>query len=531
MEAGSINELLDDLIEKHGGFGRFQLFIMVVVLGGMSSVAFSMMMMTFAGFTPDWSCVIENDFVQNVVPTSTVKQCYPAIDNITTTTCEMFNFSSSMKTVVRQWDLVCDRAWIPSTITTIQMSGVLLGGLFTGHLADKIGRKPTFFLSLLILLVFNLLCGFSVTWVMFAVCRCFLGIGMGGYLTIFYPYILEFFPKGRRAVLTATPMWGIWSTVFAFIAMGLPDWKYLHFVTAVCVVPSLLCWWSMPESFRWLVINHKKEAALNVIQQMANFNRKPIQNTKELEVMMEASVQELATQKTYTIRDLFMSAKLTKMTCLQIWSWLACGYGYYGVSFEVKGLTGNVYLNMALLSIVEIPAVMTLYFFTNRLGRKWTSLLFCGIGTFSAVIMAAIELTDLQSKVYRTVFPLISKIGVSLTWLAVKLLSIELFPTAIRSVSSGLFNGMARVGSMVAPQFVYLNDDTPGILYLICSGVLSLTFVCVCFMPETKNRLLPDEMSDFGTKRLKTKSHRLEIQHMTTIVKHDDDNIILITHM
>ncbi|XP_021376640.1 solute carrier family 22 member 4-like [Mizuhopecten yessoensis] len=541
-----ISEFLDELLDTCGGFGRFQFFIMFVVLGGMSSVTFSMMMMTFAGATPDWNCVRDDSFVRHdITPattvsneslhvngTSMVKQCFPAWDNETTTACEAFTFNTSMNTVVNQWDLVCDEAWIPSTITTIQMSGVLLGGLFTGHLADKIGRKPTHFLSMLTLLVFNVLCGFSVSWEMFATCRLFIGLGIGAFLTVYYPYVLEFIPNERRVVLPAFPMWGIWSALFALVAWGLPDWRYLHFVSAACAAPWLLTWRLMPESFRWLISNNKQEAAFDVIQRVAKFNGSPIRDIKALKIRMDTDVDEPSTNKVYTIRDMFSTAKLAKMTFLHIVSWLACGYGYYGISFGVKGLTGNLFLNMALLSIAEIPAIVTLYFFTNRLGRKWTSLLFCGIGIFAAVTVAFIEATDLQNKVYRTVFVLISKIGVSLAWLGIKLLATELFPTVIRSVSSGLFNSMARVGSLIAPQMVYLNDDIPGILYFICSGGLILAFICICFMPETNNRMLPDTLHEFGSNKLKPKKyHPYKLFDMTTTTKKEKGNIIFVTHM
>ncbi|XP_069105033.1 organic anion transporter 3-like [Argopecten irradians] len=531
-----INEFLDEILDKYGGFGRFQVFIMAVVLGSMCSVVFSMMMMTFAGSTPDWNCITDDYHVHHGVtgPTSfndTANKCSLSFGNHTTG-CHDFRFSNSMDTIVNEWDLVCDKAWIPSTITTIQMAGVLLGGLFSGHLADKIGRKPTYFLSLLFLMVFNMICGFSITWEMFATCRLFLGLGMGGYLTIFYPYVLEFIPKERRAVLATIPMWAIWSTIFAFIAMGIHDWKNLHFVSAIVVAPWFFFWWSMPESFRWLVSNNKEDAALKVIQNMAKFNRKPIQDMKAIEMRIVTDVRDTDVTRTYSIKDMFVSAELTKMTGLHVISWLACGYGYYGVSFEVKGLTGNLYLNMALLSIVEIPTVLATYTLTNRLGRKWTALLFSSIGAFAAVVMAFIEITGLQNHVYRTVFPLISKIGVSMAWLCIKLLSIEMFPTVIRSVSSGVFNATARIGSLIAPQCVFLNDSIPGLLYFICSGLLMSAFLCVCFMPETKNKHLPDTLSDFSSraKNQKTKHHPLKLFNNTP-AKMENNDITYITHL
>ena len=41
------------------------------------------------------------------------------------------------------------------------------------------------------------------------------------------------------------------------------------------------------------------------------------------------------------------------------------GYGYYAIAFGVQQLSGSLYLNMFLLSIVEIPAQMLTYFLNN----------------------------------------------------------------------------------------------------------------------------------------------------------------------
>ena len=76
-----------------------------------------------------------------------------------------------------QWNLVCDTKWIAAFITTIQMSGVLVGCFISGHLGDLLGRKPTFFLSLIILIVFNIVAYFSVNWQMYAAIRFILGMG------------------------------------------------------------------------------------------------------------------------------------------------------------------------------------------------------------------------------------------------------------------------------------------------------------------------------------------------------------------
>lgn len=45
---------------------------------------------------------------------------------------------------------------------------------------------------------------------------------------------------------------------------------------------------------------------------------------------------------------------------------LSCGYSYYAIAFGVDQLSGSLYLNMFLLSIIEIPSSLITWFLANR---------------------------------------------------------------------------------------------------------------------------------------------------------------------
>ena len=91
-----------------------------------------------------------------------------------------------------QFSLVCDRAWLPSTITSVQMAGLFVGHILCGQMADLIGRKKPFFLSLLAMGILNLVCAFSTSWIMLAVIRFLLGVSVGFEFTVQYNIAAEF---------------------------------------------------------------------------------------------------------------------------------------------------------------------------------------------------------------------------------------------------------------------------------------------------------------------------------------------------
>ena len=74
-----------------------------------------------------------------------------------------------------QWSLVCDRKYVPSTITTVQMCGLLVGALVCGQLADIFGRRKLLYITYSLLLAVSLGSAFVNSWQLFAAFRFFIG--------------------------------------------------------------------------------------------------------------------------------------------------------------------------------------------------------------------------------------------------------------------------------------------------------------------------------------------------------------------
>lgn len=120
------------------------------------------------------------------------------------------------------------------------MAGLLISSPVAGQMADSLGRKPAFFLSLLVLTVCNLIAAFSVSWEMFAACRFLIGFGCGMYLTTFYSFMQEFVPTRWRSMTAAVPGWAIFAALYGLFSWWLHDWEYLHYATAIVTAPFLL---------------------------------------------------------------------------------------------------------------------------------------------------------------------------------------------------------------------------------------------------------------------------------------------------
>ena len=139
-----------------------------------------------------------------------------------------------------QWGLICGQKWVSQTITTIQMTGLLFGGLFFGHISDYFGRKPTFFLSVFMLGVFNLVSYFSVKWEMFAAMRFLIGMSCASFMVSNISF--EYIRNKWRIYLYLFHTWAFWSAVMAAFCWRVHDWQYIHVVIAAVSFAVLPLW-------------------------------------------------------------------------------------------------------------------------------------------------------------------------------------------------------------------------------------------------------------------------------------------------
>ncbi|CAG2187838.1 OCTN [Mytilus edulis] len=442
----SVSDYLENTLEECGGLGRFQWLLIASIIGGKISITWTTLMMSFGGAIPDWSCQWGNDttIFQNITIES--KTCHPP-QNYSDLACVRKVYDDSMHTVVNQWNLVCDRDWITQTFTTIQMGGLLVGGLIAGQVADIIGRKPAYFISMFFLLLFNLVAAFSSNWQMFAAFRFLIGLASGFYLSVFFVFVAEFMPRKYRSMIMAIPAWPIWAAAFGGVSYLIHDWKYLHIATAAVTAPFLFSWWFIPESFRWLVANDQIEKAEEVIRKIARINNAPVPDTSKLKMVVENSISH--NNKKYTYLDILCNPDFLKKTILLAVSWISFGYGYYAIAFGVQQLSGN------------IPAKD---------------------GLINGFAMA-------------------TKLFLAAGWCALMLLTTESFPTVVRNMGYGIQNSVTRVGSMVAPQIVYLSQHIDGLMYFLVGALMFLSAICLLGIPETRNKTLSDTIEDKNHKQ------------------------------
>jgi MFS family permease len=117
-------------------------------------------------------------------------------------------------------------------LISVQMLGLLVGGIFWGILGDKKGRLRVLFGSILLYSIANIANGFVTGTNGYLFWRFVAGLGLAGELGAGITLVAEILPKEKRGygtMIVATV--GVSGAVAAnLIAKLVPDWRYCYFI-------------------------------------------------------------------------------------------------------------------------------------------------------------------------------------------------------------------------------------------------------------------------------------------------------------
>jgi MFS family permease len=159
------------------------------------------------------------------------------------------------------------------------IGGAVLGALYFGRLADKLGRKRMFLVTLAVYLVATVLTAFSFDLYSFAFCRFLTGFGIGGEYAAINSAIDELIParlRGRVDLAINGTFW-IGAAMGAGLSIVLLDpgfigaewgWRIAFGLGGVLAFAILLVRRHVPESPRWLLMHGRAEEAEAIIRQI-----------------------------------------------------------------------------------------------------------------------------------------------------------------------------------------------------------------------------------------------------------------------
>ena len=388
-------------------------------------------------------------------------------------------------------------------VVSVVLVGAMLGAIYGGAVADRIGRRNTLLWGSVIFIVGSILAPLSPNVGTLIVARLLLGVAIG-FTSVTAPvYVSELSPPQSRGRLIGLYQLALTvgiaiSDLVGYWLAGRQAWRMMFGIGAIPAVVFLLMILTLPESPRWLVSKNRTAEAKRVLDSYTN--------EAGAQLLLDDIRGGLAAQ-VETRWSALWSPAVRRSLIIAVGFTILCPVTgintviYYGPQiFKMAGITSNSNAIFAtlLVAITNVLATVIALALVDRIGRK--PLLYAGVGGMTASLFALAAAFHFQAAlagslgilatvclmVYITCFA--ASMG-PIAWILVA----EVFPLRLRGrgvAAATLGAGISNF--IVSLTFLsLLNAAGNSLTFSIYGGFCILTLLFTRFIiPETKGREL-----------------------------------------
>nr|XP_033798745.1 putative solute carrier family 22 member 31 isoform X2 [Geotrypetes seraphini]XP_033798747.1 putative solute carrier family 22 member 31 isoform X2 [Geotrypetes seraphini] len=497
------------VLPRTGGFGRFSRLLAAALWAPNVALALGFFSELLYCEEPEHRCRSDPSLrnlsgPELLLDTAGWSRCQQSNDSGSCTRGWEYESSAGLRSnIVSQWDLVCKKRWKISLELVSYMASWLGGFVVFGCACDRLGRRPVFVFSLVLVILAGVGVAVSLDYIMFLLIRGLYGSALAGTFLSLYITRLEICDPAHRLMVTmiAHLFWVAGELLLPGLAALSKEWRILQGVITTSQALLLVYWGCQslfPESARWLLATHQLDRAKKQLRFFAEANAVNLDGEMygeehlftEMDSMAEGPVQA----RYHSVCHLFHTRIVWKNSLILGFS--ACiGTGIrHSYLQNLQGYGPPFYFVYFLMAATEAASCLFLYATVNRFGRR-AILLLCTIltGVSSLLLLALTEY------LFPGIALAISILGI-LASHAVVMLSVffasEVLPTVIRGSGLGLILAASFVGRAAAPIMDLHNRKGFFLHHVIFSSFAILSVLSIMLLPESKRKSLPESLRD-----------------------------------
>jgi putative MFS transporter len=409
-----------------------------------------------------------------------------------------------MAALAVQWDLgTTTLSWIAS----IGFIGMALGASLGGLLADRIGRRQVFALTLL---VYGLATGAAaLSWSVASllVFRFFVGLGLGAELPVASTLVSEFAPARirGRVVVALESFWAVgWvlAALIGYFVIPLSDdgWRWALALGALPAVYAVVVRLGLPESVRFLEHRGRHaeaEAAVRRFEESAGVAA-PTGPTGPAGPVAPAPVRAGVDAPHPGPGALWRPELRTRTASLWV-VWFGVNFAYYGAFIWIPSLLVASGMDLVrsfgftlVITLAQLPGYAVAAVLVELWGRRPTLSLFLVGSAVSALLFGR---ADSEGAILAAGMALsFFNLG---AWGALYAISPEVYPTGLRGTGTGWAAGFGRIASVLAPLAVPFLLDRGGseaLLFAVFAAFFGLAAAATWGLPERRGETLEERL-------------------------------------
>lgn len=382
-------------------------------------------------------------------------------------------------------------------IATSALLGIFVGGLFSGWLTDKFGRRKVVFVAPIVFLIASTLQFWTDSPLVIFLLRFFIGIAIAIDYSAATSLFVEFVPKKYRGSRLAgfTILW-FTGAALAYIfgdmivrASGEHGWRWALASSILIGVLLLLSRINTSESARWLMTKNRNSEAEAIIQKVygSNYSLANLPETQSNQKMSLGEMLRMGYGKRLAFVSIFWTCAVIPVFAV---------YAFAPKVLSALKLEGDwaAYGSVAITLLFVVGCIGGTKLI-DVLGRRkmlihsflWSGLALLLLGAMAdssemvvLMLFGAYALFIGGAQVLELVYPN------------------EIFPTALRPYAMGWGVSASRIGAAIGTFLVPVSLESIGIgntMYIAAAVTFIGLVVSVAWAPETKSKDLAEAAS------------------------------------